>query len=91
MKKVTSKDGIHFVAAGYGNLATRATASLVAMLAAPRREIKTAIHFWRGFKSNKGSAVSKGSTSGTARGRGRGNLRADASQEAFTLITENSW
>jgi hypothetical protein len=74
MRKVTSKDGIHFVAAGYGHLATRATASLVAMLAAPRRETKATIHFWRCFKSNKGSKDSKGPTSGTARGRGRGNL-----------------
>jgi hypothetical protein len=71
MKKVTLKDGVHFVAAGYGNLATRAISSLVAVLVAPRRELKTTTHFWRGFKSDK----LKVSASGTVRGRGQGNLR----------------
>ncbi len=50
MRKVTSKDGIHFVAAGYGNLAARVTASLVALSAAPRREPKITTHFGEASK-----------------------------------------
>jgi hypothetical protein len=75
MRKVTSKDGVHFVAAGYGNLAARVTAGLVALAAAPRREPKITTHFWRGFKSDIGSMEPKVSVSGTVRGRGHGNLR----------------
>jgi hypothetical protein len=75
MRKVTSKDGVHFVAAGYGNLAARVTASLVALAAAPRREPKSIVHFWRGFKSDIGSMKPKVSVSVTVRGRGHSNLR----------------
>jgi hypothetical protein len=75
MRKVTSKDGVHFVAAGYGNLAARVTASLVAMAAAPRREPKNITHFWRGFKSDIGSMKPKVPVSVTVRGRGHSNLR----------------
>jgi hypothetical protein len=75
MRKVTSKDGVHFMAAGYGNLAARAIAGLVALAAAPRKELKTTTHFWRGFKSNIGSMEPKVSAPGTARGRDHGNLR----------------
>jgi lysophospholipase L1-like esterase len=49
MRKVTAKDGVHFVAVGYGNLATRMMACLSAMLVAPQREPKTTVHFSRGL------------------------------------------
>jgi hypothetical protein len=83
MKKVTSKDGVHFVAAGYGNLAARATAGLVAMMAAPRREEKTTTHFWRGFKSSHGSRDPKVSLPGSAKSRGRGNPRGGRLTRGF--------
>jgi hypothetical protein len=73
MRKVTSKDGVHFVAAGYSNLAARVTASLVALAAAPRSESKSIVHFWRGFKSDIGSMKPKAPVS--VRGRGHNNLR----------------
>jgi hypothetical protein len=83
MKKVTSKDGVHFVAAGYGNLAARTTASLVAMLAAPRREENTTTYFWRGFKSNHGSREPKVSFPGSVKSRGRGNPRGSRLTRGF--------
>jgi hypothetical protein len=75
MRKVTSKDGVHFVAAGYGNLAARVTASLIALAAAPRRENKSTVHFWRGFKSDIGSLKPKVPVTVTVRGRGHNSLR----------------
>jgi lysophospholipase L1-like esterase len=72
MKKVTAKDGIHFVATGYGKSAARATTSLVAMMAAPRSEETKSTHFWRGFKSFHVSREPKISLPGPTKSRGRG-------------------
>jgi hypothetical protein len=75
LRKVTAKDGVHFVAAGYGNLAARVTASLVALVAAPQKENKSTVHFWRGFKSDIGSLKPKVPATATLRGRGHNGLR----------------
>jgi hypothetical protein len=55
LKMVTAKDGVHYVAAGYRNLASRSISCLKTMLAGPPREERTRSFFWRGFKSPKGS------------------------------------
>ncbi len=83
MKKVTAKDGIHFVAAGYGNLAARVTVSLVAMMAAPRREEIKSVHFWRGFKSFHGSREPKIPLPGPSKSRGRGYPRGGRLTRGF--------
>jgi hypothetical protein len=83
MKKVTAKDGIHFVTAGYCNLAARATASLVAMMATPRNEEIKSSHFWRGFKSLHGSREPKLPLPGPSKSRGRGFPRGSRFARGF--------
>jgi lysophospholipase L1-like esterase len=55
LRSVTAKDGVHYVAAGYRNLATRSLSCLKTMLASPPREDRSRSFFWRGFKSPRGS------------------------------------
>jgi hypothetical protein len=55
LRSVTAKDGVHYVAAGYRNLATRSLSCLKTMLASPPREDRNRSFFWRGFKSPRGS------------------------------------
>jgi hypothetical protein len=55
LKTVTAKDGVHYVAAGYRNLANRSISCLNSLLEGPSREEKPKSFFWRGFKSPTGS------------------------------------
>ncbi len=77
LRHVTAKDGVHFVSISYWNLATRTLACLVSMLIALWRPQKAKCHFWRGFKSTRGSSAlqGRGPTQGNRSGRGspRGN------------------
>jgi hypothetical protein len=57
LKQVTAKDGVHFIAQGYANLASRASATLQTLLASAPRTRKDSIHFWRGFKSPVGAKI----------------------------------
>jgi hypothetical protein len=88
---VTASDGVHFVAAGYQNLAMRSKVCIRALLSAPPRPVKPSSHFWRGFKSPFGSK--RALTAPTLSVRGRGGQAPQAqrlppiSQE---LISNNS-
>jgi hypothetical protein len=55
LKMVTAKDGVHYVAAGYRNLANRSISCLKTLLDSPPREERPRSFFWRGFKSPTGS------------------------------------
>jgi hypothetical protein len=55
LKSVTAKDGIHYVAAGYQHLAARSLSCLRTILSESMRQTKPTAHFWRGFKSIRGS------------------------------------
>jgi hypothetical protein len=55
LKTVTARNGVHYVAAGYRNLANRSISCLKSMLGGPPREEKPRSFFWRGFKSPTGS------------------------------------
>jgi hypothetical protein len=55
LKTVTAKDGVHYVAAGYRNLANRSISCLKTLLESPLREEQPRSFFWRGFKSPTGS------------------------------------
>ncbi len=57
LKRFTAKDGVHYITAGYKNLADRITATLKTLLSSPRRPNKPQSRVWRGFKSPVGSAV----------------------------------
>jgi hypothetical protein len=72
LKKVTASDGVHLSAEGYENLATRCQACIRALLTAPPRSVKHAIHFWRGFKSPHGSCRQHIGPTLPVRGRGGG-------------------
>jgi hypothetical protein len=56
LKLVTAKDGVHYIAAGYRNLATRSITCLKTMLVSPPRDERPRSFFWRGFKSPRGSS-----------------------------------
>ncbi len=81
LKMVTAKDGVHYVAAGYRNLATRSISCLKTLLASPPRDERVRSFFWRGFKSPKGSnRIGLSKKSPSVRGGGnnrlaRGSLR----------------
>jgi hypothetical protein len=55
LKQVTAKDGVHFIAQGYANLASRASATLRTLLVSAPRTRKESTHFWRGFRSPVGA------------------------------------
>jgi lysophospholipase L1-like esterase len=62
MKKITAKDGIHFVDAGYKKIAERVTTCMAAMLSVDSNDTiqsqrKPIVHFWRGFRSQRGSLL----------------------------------
>jgi hypothetical protein len=60
LRGVTAKDSVHFVSGGYANMAARATVCLaVAMLDSPKKTQNPSTHFWRGFRSVKGSQTGK--------------------------------
>ncbi len=74
LKKVTFKDGIHFIEQGYKNLAENCVASLRALLSTTSERTRGRAHkdvfFWRGFRSPVGShhQTSAGASSSTGRG-----------------------
>jgi hypothetical protein len=72
LKQVTAKDGVLYVAVGYRNLAARCVNCLKMLLAEPPRPDKPVLHFWRGFKSAKGSNRAVGTRVAHVRGRGGG-------------------
>jgi hypothetical protein len=55
LKQVTAKDGVHFIAQGYANMANRASATLQTLFASAPRTRKENTHFWRGFRSPVGA------------------------------------
>jgi lysophospholipase L1-like esterase len=60
MKKITAKDGVHFVDAGYRKIAERVTACIAVMLTGDSKvtsQRKPTVHFWRGFRSQRGSLL----------------------------------
>ncbi len=73
LKQITAKDGIHYVATGYRNLALRSLSCLKTLLVSPPRTDKPRSFFWRGFKSPKGS--NRISVARPPPFRGRGVLR----------------
>jgi hypothetical protein len=94
LRKVTSKDGVHFIDDGYRNIAERCTRCISATLSddcKPTCSRKPTVHFWRGFRSPKGSLMPKlennfhnphqghaarGSSSGSSRGHYGGHGRS---------------
>jgi hypothetical protein len=82
LKKVCSNDGIHFVDAGYKNMASRVTDCLKTMMNKQSVPKKQSTYFWRGFRSRHGSSLprnfvarSGGVEGGPARGGSRGRPR----------------
>jgi lysophospholipase L1-like esterase len=62
MRKITAKDGVHFIDAGYKKIAERVTACMAAMLTVDSNDTsqsqrKPTVHFWRGFRSQRGSLL----------------------------------
>jgi hypothetical protein len=55
LRQVTAKDGVHFIAQSYANMANRASATLQTLLASAHRTRKDSIYFWRGFRSPIGA------------------------------------
>jgi hypothetical protein len=55
LRQVTAKDGVHFIAQGYTNMANRASATLQTLLASAPRTKKESTYFWRGFRSPVGA------------------------------------
>ncbi len=47
LRQVTAKDGVHFVSAGYANLAARMTTCLAAMFDVPKKVQKPCVHLER--------------------------------------------
>jgi hypothetical protein len=88
LRKVTAKDGVHFIDDGYRNVAERSIACISTMLSEdhkPTCSQKPTVHFWRGFRSSRGSLLpSLGSSTphmhhgraarGSFRGTSRGNI-----------------
>jgi hypothetical protein len=74
LKNVFAGDGVHFVAAGYQNLAARSLVCIRALLSAPPRASKNATSFWRGFRSPIGSNRVLSVPASANRGRGGGGL-----------------
>jgi hypothetical protein len=70
LKQVTAKDGIHYMAAGYRNLALRSLSCLKTLQVTPPRSDKPMSSFWRGFKSMKGSSRTSATRPAHFRGRG---------------------
>jgi lysophospholipase L1-like esterase len=85
LKKITAKDGVHFVDAGYRKIAERVTACIEAMMTGdckPPGLRKPTVHFWRGFRSRRGSLLPRMGNSNhhllpavAARGSLRGSAR----------------
>ncbi len=57
LKRVTNSDGIHFTADGHKNMATRVTDCLKTLIRKPTKPLKQITHFWRGFRSRRGSSL----------------------------------
>ncbi len=60
LRKVTSKDGVHFIDEGYRNIAKRSIACVSQLLSGTNKTssvLKPTIHFWRGFRSSRGSLM----------------------------------
>ncbi len=83
LKKVSNSNGIHFVADGYRNMASRVTDCLKTMINKPSMPKKQSTYFWRGFRSRRGSTLPRNSVGafgwsdgnpmrGVSRGRPRG-------------------
>ncbi len=90
LKQVTAQDGIHCVAAGYWNLVMRCLACLRTLLAEPPRSDKAVSHFWRGFKSSKGSKCNTGTRVAHFRGRGAAkSARGSFPKEGFHPYRRN--
>jgi hypothetical protein len=84
LKKITAKDGVHFIDAGYRKIAERCTACISVLLAGDNKpcQRKPTLHFWRGFRSHRGSLLPKlgssihhGPTERAARGSHHGLAR----------------
>jgi hypothetical protein len=83
LKNVSNSDGIHFVADGYRNMASRVTECLKTLIHKPNTPKKQSTYFWRGFRSRRGSTLPRNSVvsvdwsdgnsmRGVSRGRPRG-------------------
>jgi lysophospholipase L1-like esterase len=70
LKSVTAKDGVHYVAAGYQHMAARSLSCLRTLLADSMCHSKPTAHFWRGFKSIRGSQRAPAPRHSRERGRG---------------------
>jgi hypothetical protein len=57
LQKVTARDGIHFSVEGYRNLAARTNNCLQTLTVNQLQQPKKMNHFWRGFRSGRGSTV----------------------------------
>ncbi len=81
LRKVTARNGIHFTVDGYRNLAARTNNCLQSLTKNPVQLPKKMNHFWRGFRSGRGSTVPRSratslrGATGTPRGAFRGNSR----------------
>jgi hypothetical protein len=88
LKMVTAKDGVHYVAAGYRNLAIRSVSCLKTSLVSPPRVERPQSFFWRGFKSPKGSSRICMAKSPSIRGGGNNRL-ARGNHRGFHLYRRN--
>jgi hypothetical protein len=67
LKKVSAKDGVHFTALGYQNLARRSVNCLRSLKAEKPKTVRKSTFFWRGFRSAHG-AVTANTTRSVRRG-----------------------
>jgi lysophospholipase L1-like esterase len=77
LRKVTNSDGIHFTADGHKNMATRVTDCLKTLICKPTKPLKQTTHFWRGFRSRRGSSLPRTSV-GMPGWQGGGPIRGGA-------------
>jgi hypothetical protein len=70
LRTVTASDGIHFTPSGCTNMVNRCIRSLHSLLSTSEKKEKSITHFWKGFRSTKGSSHVTASRGLVTRGRG---------------------
>jgi hypothetical protein len=75
LKKVSAKDGVHFTAHGYQNLARRSVNCLQNLKAEKPQTVRKSTFFWRGFRSVHGAVTANATRSADAWRGGAGFTR----------------
>jgi hypothetical protein len=72
---VSSGDGIHFTADGYKHMASRISECLKTLAGKPAKSVRQKTHFWRGFRSRRGSSFPRATIG--SHSRSDGSVRSD--------------